>query len=180
MPSNLASLLILATVSIGVVGYDVAFRRIPNWLLLVGLAAQTLSVLIDSGNAFSPLWIASGLVAGLATMLPFFMLNTIGAGDAKYMSFVGSVLGPYQVLGAALLTFALGGVLSLGAAIASRSLGQVFGNMRLMGLFLVAGRQSGMKITDVQTTGRLPYAIAIASGTAAQIWLAGKGAWPFS
>ncbi len=32
---------------------------------------------------------------------------------------------------------------------------------------------------DVQTTGRLPYALAIAAGTALQLWAATQASWPF-
>lgn len=180
MPTTTASLLILAVVSTAAIVYDIRIRKIPNWILLVGLAAHMTLILARSASAYGVSMPILGCITGLATMLPLFMLNAIGAGDAKYMAFIGAVLGPYQVLGAALLTFALGGVLSLGAAIISRSLPQVLANMRLMGLFMVAGHDGGMKISDVQTTGRIPYAIAIASGTAAQIWLAGSTSWPFA
>jgi len=103
----------------------------------------------------------------------------MGAGDVKLMAAIGAFLGPMQILGAALLTFVAGGVLSLIAALWSRSFSRVLGNLRLMGMVAMYGRSTGLSLKDVQTTGRLPYAIAIASGTCLQVWLAARGGWIF-
>ncbi len=159
-------------------GYDIACRRIPNLLtgvgLLVGLA---LSILVTNGIGLGNSLL--GALAGFAVMLPLYTLRAMGAGDVKLMAAVGAFLGPMQVLGAALLTFAAGGVLSLTAALWSRSLSRVLNNLRLMGMVALIGRSSGIAIRDVQTTGRLPYALAIAVGTGLQLWLATQEGWPF-
>lgn len=103
----------------------------------------------------------------------------MGAGDVKLMAAVGAFLGPLPVIGAALLTFVSGGVLSLAVALWSRSLGRVLNNLRLMGMVALTGRATGFALRDVETTGRLPYALAIAVGTGLQLWLATQGSWPF-
>jgi prepilin peptidase CpaA len=161
-------------------GYDVATRRIPNWLVLAGLLAGLACSLFatpDSGLGLRQSLL--GALAGLAVMLPLYFLRAMGAGDAKLMAAIGAFLGPMQVAGAALLTFVVGGALSLLAALCSRSLRRVFANLRLMVMVAAAGRASGLSLRDVQTTGRLPYAIAIVGGTAAQLWLAAQSGWPF-
>lgn len=178
----LASLLGLA------LGYDVATRRIPNWLVLAGLIAGVGYSLFASsaiGNG-APSVGAPGVVkslfgalTGIAIMLPLYLLRAMGAGDAKLMAAVGAFLGPMQVAGAALLTFVAGGILSLLAALWSRSLVRVLGNLRMMSMVALSGRASGLSLRDVATTGRLPYAIAIASGTGLQLWLAARGGWVF-
>lgn len=160
-------------------GYDIATRRIPNWLVLTGLLAGIgYSLLVAAGQP-DPLRSLLGAVTGLAVMLPLYFFRTMGAGDIKLMAAVGAFLGPLPVLGAALLTFAAGGVLALLAAFGSRSWSRVFDNLRLMGVVVASGRASGLSLRDVQTTGRLPYAIAIAIGTGLQLWLAARGHWPF-
>jgi len=169
-------------------GYDIATRRIPNWLILVSLMAGVVCSLFaypaTSGQTPGSSWIELGrsllgALTGLAIMLPLYFLRAMGAGDAKLMAAIGAFLGPMQVAGAALLTFVAGGLLSLVAALWSHSLSRVLSNLRLMGMVAISARNSELSLRDVQTTGRLPYAIAIATGTGLQLWLATQGGWPF-
>ena len=160
------------------VGYDVATRRIPNWLVCVSL----LGSLMCSANGASNLEFTAslfGAVTGLLVLFPFYVLRVMGAGDVKLLGAVGALLGPIPVIGAAVLTLAAGGVLSIMAALGSQSLPRVLTNLRLMLFVFAAGRSSGMSVRDISTTGRLPYAVAIASGTGLQLWLAARGGWPF-
>ena len=158
--------------------YDFTCRRIPNWLtgacLFAGLAFSFLASNV-TGLGSSLL----GAMAGLVVMLPLYVVRAMGAGDVKLMAAVGAFLGPMPTLGAALLTFAAGGLLSVIVALWSRSLTRVLNNLRLMGMIALTARSSGFSIRDVQTTGRLPYALAIAVGTGLQLWLATQGSWPF-
>lgn len=181
--SALASLLVLA------LAYDSAFRRIPNWLVAGGAAlgagCQALGtpgpgLFLPDGGALGMGQALLGGLTGLAFFLPFFLLRAIGAGDAKLMAAVGTFLGPVQATGAALLTLVAGGLLALVAALLSRTLPQVAANVRTIGITLAAGWRSGPRLRDVPTTGRLPYAYAIASGTGLQIWLAARGGWAFA
>jgi prepilin peptidase CpaA len=179
----------LAILFVVAAAYDAILRRIPNWLVAAGFVfgAGCHAVLEPGSGLFLPGGGALGLdqallggLTGLGIFLPFFLLRAIGAGDAKLMAAVGAFLGPLQVTGAALLAFVCGGLLSLGTALLTRTLPQVVVNLRTMGATLVAGRRSGLRLRDVPTTGRLPYAYAIAFGTALQIWLAAKGGWAFA
>ena len=159
-------------------GYDITSRRIPNWVTGAGfLAGMGISVLIP--NSIGPGSSLLGALAGLSAILPLYLLRAMGAGDVKLMVAVGAFLGPLPALGAALLTFVAGGALSVIVALWSRSLCRVLSNLRVMGLVALIGRSSGLAIRDVQTTGRLPYALAIAVGTGLQLWLATQGSWPF-
>lgn len=158
--------------------HDIASRRIPNWLVGAGLIAGLgISSLIPNG--IGPGSSLLGALTGFAVILPLYLLRAMGAGDVKLMAAVGAFLGPLPALGAALLTSVAGGVLSVTVALWSRSLCRVLDNLRLMGMAALIGRSSGLAIRDVQTTGRLPYALAIAVGTGLQLWLATQGSWPF-
>ncbi|MCG2576468.1 prepilin peptidase [Dechloromonas sp. XY25] len=180
MSPSLPTLTLLGALLAAALACDTAQRRIPNWLVLAGLTAGLACSLWAAPGEPAPLAALLGALLGLIIMLPLYALRTMGAGDAKLMAAVGSFLGPLPILGAALLTFAAGGVLALGAALWSGSLGRVLGNLRLLGLVLISGRSAGVALSDVQTTGRLPYAFAIAIGTALQLWLATQEGWVFA
>ena len=158
--------------------HDIASRRIPNWLTGAGLLAGVgLGFLhlngIGTGSSLL------GAIVGFLVLLPLHLLRAMGAGDVKLMAAVGAFLGPLPVIGAVLLTFAAGGVLSLIVALWSKSMSRVLNNLRLMGMVAFTGRAAGVALRDVETTGRLPYALAIAVGTGLQLWLATQGSWPF-
>ena len=177
MYPTLPYLTLLGALLVVALACDVAQRRIPNGLILGGLTAGFACSLWATPGQPSLVASLLGALTGLAIMLPLYALGTMGAGDAKLMAAVGSFLGPLPVLGAALLTFAAGGVLALAAALWSGSLARVLGNLRLIGLVLISGRSAGVSLADMQTTGRLPYAVAITIGTGIQIWLATQGGW---
>lgn len=183
-PNWLLLFLLMSTLGLAVVS-DIRERRIPNPLiaapLFLALAGNALADATPVWRDFGPGIALSlaGAATALACLLPFYLLRALGAGDVKLMAVVGAFLGPWQVLGAIVLSFIAGGVLALGAALLSHSTGQVFANLRLMLLVVMQPRGSGIAFSDVQTTGRLPYALAIAAGTLLQLALAAHGGWPF-
>ena len=156
---------------------DVTSRRIPNWLVFTGMAlGLVLNGVLPKGFGFNSYlpgglgWIASleGLAIGLAVMLPLYLLRAMGAGDVKLMAMVGAFLGVEQVLGAVVATFLVGGVMALAIALKTRVLMQVMSNLKQM-MFLGAVKVSAGQVPSLEgtavSTGRLPYAVAIAVGT---------------
>ena len=91
---------------------DLRDRRIPNVLpigaMLLGITLHGLLAGLQ-GTLFS----ASGLLAGLLVMLPFWLLKGLGAGDVKPMGAIGSLLGPGAVLWAGLYSLAAGGIVAV-------------------------------------------------------------------
>lgn len=170
---------LLAAVLALAVWNDVAARRIPNRLVASGLVAALVSQSWMTGGIGLDACLL-GAATGLGLLLPLYLLRVLGAGDAKLMAVVGAFLGPGQAVGAVLLTFAAGGALSLAAALGGGSLRRVFNNLRLMLFVAAAGKASGTSIADIGTTGRVPYAVAIAAGTGLQVSLAVRGTWPFA
>lgn len=155
---------------------DLRTRRIPNALVLYGMvlglalramASPQAELLPGSGSS-----LMAGLLGGLAglgLLLPMYLLRALGAGDVKLMAMVGVWLGAQGVLYATLWTLLAGGVLSLAAALMTGTLRQVSRNL----VFMVtasatrAVHREGLAVQPpMQPTGRLPYAVAIASGTA--------------
>jgi prepilin peptidase CpaA len=186
MNAPLTSLLCLALLA-GLLGaalwHDLRTRRIPNRLVLWGTVGGVLlnSMLPAGAGLFQQpfgglglLQSLAGAAAGLALLLPMYLLRALGAGDVKLMAMCGAFLGPDAVLEAALLTFLCGGVLALAAALAGRRLRLVLRNTWHMMLGALLHSLAGGTATIAEpppATGKLAYAFAIASGTGLQVFL---------
>jgi prepilin peptidase CpaA len=182
--------LILALALAGAVWHDVRTRRIPNQLIVLGtLAALALHLFVRSGSGLfhadaggmGVLHSLAGFAVGLLLLLPFYALKTLGAGDVKLLAMVGAFVGAKAVVGVTLLAMLAGGVLALVVALWSGKLIQVFKNvqhmLRVTSTVGLAG--IGQDANPDLVTGKLPYAIAIACGTLAQLLLAGSTGWKF-
>jgi prepilin peptidase CpaA len=165
---------------------DVQSRRIPNTLVVVGLALGLFfQVAVPSGSSlFHPTQAGSlgltaallGAAVGLGLLMPLYVLRAMGAGDVKLMAMVGAWLGASGVAWATLFTMLAGGVLSIAVMLATRSSLQVFSNLHAMVAPTIVNpsRNSPTAASKRKTTGRLPYAVAIAAGTFIEVlrhWL---------
>jgi len=108
-----------------------------------------------------------GLVAGLV-FLVFYLAGGMGGGDVKLVAAVGCLAGLSQVAGILISTALAGGIFAVVLAVVSRRLKQTVSNM---GALLVHHSATGLQphpefnVTNPRTL-RLPYGIAIATGTA--------------
>ena len=180
-PSLIITVSMVGALCAAAVLHELLFRRIPNSLVLAGMALgiffQTFAP--NGGGLFSGgtgLGLASALLgglAGLAMFLPLYALRVLGAGDVKLLAMVGVWLGPQSIAWAALWTLLAGGVLSVVVALWCGVLRKVIVNLHLMlmtrSLMQVQGAIGASQETKALATGRLPYALAIASGTAAEL-----------
>ena len=168
----------LVSLLLAAVACDLRTRRIPNLLVGSGIALGLLfQAVVPSGGGLlatpgGSLGIASALLGGavgLGLFLPLYAMRAMGAGDVKLLAMVGVWLGAKGVLWAALWALLAGGVLSLAAALWSGVLRQVLDNLHFMlttALIRVQTHQGlAIERPAVLTTGRLPYALAIACGT---------------
>ena len=174
---------LLLGVLVVAVASDIRSRRIPNSLILAGWAlafgwhifgprgAWTFDPV--SPGAVGVLGASLGLAALLLAFMPFYMLRIMGAGDVKLMSVVGAFFGASSsawthLVGVSLIVLAAGGVLSIIRMLVSRRSAAVLGNLRLM-LAGYSGRLTGTPgpVFDARTDSadRMPYAVAIATGT---------------
>ncbi len=76
---------------------DLRSRRIPNWLtvpgLLIGVSANTVLSGWSGLNAS-----LLGALVGLALLLPFVLLRSLGAGDWKLAGALGAFAGPGRLV----------------------------------------------------------------------------------
>jgi prepilin peptidase CpaA len=115
-----------------------------------------------------------GLLAGFAMFMPFHLLKVMGAGDVKLVAMLGVWFGARPMVGVVLLSMVCGGVLALTMALWTRSLGLTLSNLRFMmtDTLVRAGAGSAPTVpAPARSHGRLPYAVAIAAGSALQVIL---------
>jgi prepilin peptidase CpaA len=175
---SISMLVALFTLCALAVAYDLLFRRIPNGLVVAGVA---LGILFQ---AFAPageglfhfpagsLGLAAGLLGGLTglgLLMPMYAVRSLGAGDVKLLAMIGVWLGPTGVAWATLWTLLSGGVLAVVAALCAGALRRVLHNLYFMLTTTLLHVQAGHGAViqpPAETTGRLPYAVAIVTGTA--------------
>jgi prepilin peptidase CpaA len=143
---------------------DVATRRIPNRLLLAGLAcALTLRLL--SNDPLTSLFAAlGGIGLGLVLFLPFYLLRGMAAGDVKMMAVVGAFSGPGDTLQIAILTWCVGGVMALVLLLWRGRLQLALGNIGRLVSGAVSPKARAATAAS-PSSGSLPYGVAIAVGT---------------
>jgi len=93
---------------------DLSRRHIANWIPAAALAGG-FGWQIGMYGWRGLLAAAGGTLAGFAVFLVFYLLGGMGGGDVKLMAGFGALLGPGQLLAAALWTAAAGGILAVGA-----------------------------------------------------------------
>jgi prepilin peptidase CpaA len=161
---NKLHLLALLVVLAVAVGCDIRVRKIPNSLILTGLALGFGFALLPGGAGL--LGALAGFGLGLGLFLPLYALRVLGAGDVKLMAVVGAFLGVDGTLGAMLMGLLAGGLLALGYGLYLRRLGLVLSNVRGMVFDSIVRLLNGQAPRVLPATGqaKMPYSLAIASG----------------
>jgi prepilin peptidase CpaA len=160
-------LILLIALVLGAALFDLLSRRIPNWLIGIGLVISLLHQTVSIHGAGLSTW-AAGFAVGFVLFLPMYMLHAMGAGDVKLMAMVGSFLGGLAAFKTVLATLVAGGVIALLYALLSGRSKLVFENVRiLLANMTMNAMMRKMPVAKVPaaSAGSLPYAIAIAAGT---------------
>lgn len=152
---------------------DLRERRIPNWLVVTGMGTGVLfHLMAPSGQGV--MFALSGVAVGIGVLFPLYVLRAMGAGDVKLMGMIGAFVGVSSVLGVLLATLAAGGALALCMAAGKRMLPQLLANLRTM-LIRRHIQQLGGGVanssSDIQSVGKMPYAVAILAGTLIQLFV---------
>jgi prepilin peptidase CpaA len=156
---------LLLLVSIAAIN-DLATRRIPNRLLLVGLASALILHLVSAAPGVALLSALGGMGIGMAMFLPFYLVRGMAAGDVKLMAVIGFFSGPGETFSIAVLTWCLGGLMALFLIFLRR------GRLRLalanIGNILSGVLTSGTRMETLekqQSAGAMPYGLAMALAT---------------
>ncbi|HEY0795218.1 MAG TPA: A24 family peptidase [Acidisarcina sp.] len=156
--------------------YDVKSRRVPNLLTVPAFVlGLTLHAGLDGWRGLGSA-AAAGLIAG-AVFLIFYLAGGMGAGDVKLIAAVAALAGMPRITSLLLLTALAGGILAVLLAV---SRGRLKATLINVGALLVHHGTSGLRPhPDLNllnsATLRLPYAVAIAGGSALTLALTVHG-----
>jgi len=140
---------------------DYRSRRIPNSVVVAGLAAAFGCALVQCGPFGISLGQAAiGALIGLVALLPFFALGAMGAADVKVFAVLGVWCGMHALLGLWMAASLAAGVHALWLLITTRT--------RLAGL----GRH-GSPTFELAGKASTPYAACLT--VAASAWLLLQG-----
>ena len=149
-------------VSLVAAATDLRSRRVPNWLtvpgLLIGIAANTWFS-GWSGLKASLL----GAVVGLALLLPFVLLRSLGAGDWKLAGALGAFTGPSILVDLLLGSVLVAGVMAMALVIYKRRTWETMRNIGHILVSLVTFRLPGERVSlDNPESLKVPYGVALA------------------
>lgn len=170
-----AAQILLGVLTLVAAGFDIRYRRIPNWLVLIGIVTGF------AWNCYASGWsglghAAAGLGLGFALYFPLYLLRARGAGDVKLLAAVGAIVGPGNCVWVCLLTALLGGVIAIILVASHGRLRQTFFNLSwIMSdlLKLRAPYKSSAELDVTTAKGmRLPHGAMIAVGAAAFVAMA--------
>ncbi len=152
--------------------FDITSRRVPNFVTLPAICFGLMLHLILGGWRQLCAAAAAGLICG-SIFLVFYLAGGMGAGDVKLIVATGSISGLSLVGPLLILTSLAGGVMALGVVIYHRRLKETALNICALAAH---HRREGLvphpylNVGDARTV-RLPYAVAIATGSAFSLLL---------
>ena len=140
-------------------------RRIPNWLTVPGFfVGITANVLMNGLAGLKTSLLGAGL--GLAVLLPFVLLRSLGVGDWKLAGALGAFVGWEAILNLLMGSVLVAGVMALGLVIYKRRFRQTMRNIgRLLGSMFML-RMPGAEVSlDNPQSLKVPYGVALAFTT---------------
>jgi prepilin peptidase CpaA len=141
---------------------DLRSRRIPNWLTVPAFSIGIIANTVLSGW---PGLKASllGAAVGLALLLPFVLLRSLGAGDWKLAGALGAFTGPGMLVDLLLASILVAGVMAVALVIYKRRTRQTIRNIGHILISLVTFRLPGTQVSlDNPASLKVPYGVALA------------------
>ncbi len=162
---------VLLALVLGAAVYDVRYRRIPNWLTLLGvLVGLGLNAFLYQGWPGLRLSVL-GLAMGFGVYFALYALRAMGAGDVKLMAAIGSMVGWQNWFGIFIITAIFGGAAALLLVLVRGRLKKTLFNVSFILSEMKSGRPAyvGKEELDVRNPKALglPHGAVIAVATIA-------------
>jgi len=154
---------ILATLLAIAAGWtDWRWRRIPNWLTVPG---AILGLALNAASGWNGVRSSLlGLGLGLALLLPFVLIRSLGAGDWKLAGALGACFGPDRLLAVLFGTVLVAGVMAAVLVVWKKRVRHTLRNMgRLLAAFVTLHRPEGELSLDDPGSLKVPFGVAMAA-----------------
>jgi len=158
-PVLLAGAVVLAGVAAWT---DLRSRRIPNWLTVPGaVVGVTTSTILGGWSGLKTSLL--GMALGLALLLPFVLLRSLGAGDWKLAGALGAFAGQSVLMDLLLGSVLIAGVMALALVIYKGRVRETLRNIGHIFISLVTFRLPGDRVSlDNPRSLKIPYGVALA------------------
>jgi prepilin peptidase CpaA len=141
---------------------DWRWRRIPNWLTLPGVLVGVATNSAAWGWAGAKTSLL-GAALGLALLLPFVLIRSLGAGDWKLIGAVGAFFGPQRLVAVLLVSVLVAGVMAVGLVIWKGRVLETLRNLvRMLGAFLTLHLPGPEISLDNPESLKVPFGVAVA------------------
>ncbi|MDT8335291.1 MAG: A24 family peptidase [Desulfurivibrionaceae bacterium] len=141
---------------------DTFQSRIPNLailsLVMVGFGYNLLTAGMPGGATA-----LAGMLAGLALLLPFYLMGGMGGGDVKALAALGALLGPADIFQVFLIAGLIGGGMALVHLAFSKNLKRILRNWRTDFMLLLVNRRLPERAAG-RAADKYQYGAAIAFG----------------
>lgn len=148
--------------------YDFRFRRIPNWVSVLGLVAG-LGLNLGFGGWAGLRMAAGGFGLAFGIYLLLYLIRAMGAGDVKLMGAAGSLVGAGEWLKLFVAAALVGGVLAAVMILARGRLRRTLWNIGFILSELMRFRAPYLRREELDVknskAATLPHGVAIALGT---------------
>lgn len=160
-PASSEMLVVTIVMATGMVAsaIDLNSRRVPNPLTAMVALTGVLLAVTGMGRV-GVIGALAGCGVGLLLMLPGHVFGATGGGDVKLLAAFGTLLGPWDIVTAFLITAIAGGVLAVGTAVHRGRVRQTLGAT----VRIAAGGQAAL--AEIEADRTFAYAPAIAIGAA--------------
>lgn len=141
---------------------DLRSRRIPNWLTVPGLVIGMVANTVLGGWSGLKTSLLGALI-GLALLLPFVLLRSLGAGDWKLAGALGSFAGPALLMDLLVGSVFVAGLMAVALIIYKGRVRQTLRNIGHILISLVTFRLPGTQVSlDNPESLKVPYGVALA------------------